>query len=459
MGHDRQRRHGTLARVATLLLAAAVLGACEAAAPVSPSPTAMPTPSPAVPSTPTPTPSPTAALPTAPSPTPTATPSPTLSPSPTTTPTPTPTPTPAATPATGSLGLDWTLAARGTGHAVSIAYGPAGWAYQVSYDTGFGNVPAVRTSPDLRTWTERTAKGASVAGTDICIAGTASAYVMAYGRIFASADGRTWTRGAAAVSGAGPVKADCVISDGRRFVAWTEWQGQDGLWVSAAGRTWTKVALPGANALVIDAIAARPDGGFVAAGRAGDTIAALDAAVGTYKQFETLPGRQAVWTSGDGRTWKQVPLGGTFDGKRVSAIAAGGPGGGVVALVQAGRFGQDNEDDLSIETWRWTKAGGWRELRGKAFTIDEAWPGDARVIATQDRWLLVGARTLAGRSHPGVTAGSDNGSRWWAVRTRSLGTSKAQYFIDGVAAARGRLVFLVNMSGLASRPVRVWVSP
>ncbi|MEI7744219.1 MAG: hypothetical protein WCK58_10800 [Chloroflexota bacterium] len=322
-----------------------------------------------------------------------------------------------------------------------------------------GGVPAIRLSRDLRTWTERPAKGASSAGTDVCIAGTASAYVIAYGPVFRSADGRTWTRGSAAVQAAGKVTADCVTSDGTSFIAWTMRRARDGIWTSADGRRWTKVHLPGARAVIIDAVAPGAGGGFAVAGRAGATTGGLDAATGDLPAFGSLPGRQAVWTSTDGRTWAEVPVGGRFDAARISSIASGGPGGGIVALVQTGRFGQDNDDDLSIETWRWTRAAGWQQVQGSAPAIDEQFPGTARIVATRDRWLLLAGRTRADLARPGVTAISRDGKRWQGIAVRHLGTGSTQYFIDGCVVAGRRLVLVVNMSGLTDRAIRIWVSP
>jgi hypothetical protein len=291
------------------------------------------------------------------------------------------------------------------------------------------------------------------------LAADGEAYVLAGNGVFRSVDGRHWTRGRAAKASMGQIDADSVVSDGRRFVAWQGTMGSRGVWASANGRTWTRVRLPGAPAVIVDSLAARPSGGFVAAGRVGASVAELDAQVGDFLQWETLPGAQAVWTSGNGTAWKRVDVGDVFAETRLTDVAAGGPGGGIVALGLTGAFGRDSGGGQAVTAWRWTSRDGWRRLEGRAFTIVEADPGAARILATRNRWLVVGARTDATARHPGTMGGSDDGTRWWAVEPRVLGTDPHAYYVDAVASRPGRLVFLVNGSGVDARPIRIWVSP
>jgi hypothetical protein len=330
----------------------------------------------------------------------------------------------------------------------------------VLFDGEIPSIPRIRLSGDLRTWTQRKPDHAGIqGGVNWALAADDEAYVLAGNGLFRSADGRHWTRGHAAKAAMGRLDADSVASDGRRFVAWQGTMGSGGVWASPDGRTWRRVRLPGAPAVIIDSLAARPGGGFVAAGRIGATVAELDAQVGEFLQWETLPGTQAVWTSRDGTTWKRVAVGDRFARTRLTDVAAGGPGGGIVALGLTGEFGRDSGEDLEVTAWRWTSGGGWHRLQGRAFAIVEADPGTARILAARGRWLVVGARTDATARHPGTIGGSDDGARWWAVEPRVLGTDPRAYYIDAVASVPGRLAFLVNGGGVDARPIRVWASP
>lgn len=365
--------------------------------------------------------------------------------------------------ADGTLGLDWAQTKKAIGRGTAIARGPAGWAYVALYDGEMPTVPRLRFSDDLRTWTERRPDDPDLfGGVDWMLAGSDSAYVLAGVGVWRSVDGRHWVPGVTAGADGGPVDADHVASDGHGFVAWRAGTPADGIWSSADGRTWSELAIPDAPALIVDAVAALPAGGYVAAGRAAASAAQLD--TGDVPAQLALPGKQAVWSSGDGATWVSVALGAGFEEARITSIAAGGPGGGIIAVGSPLTIDEGADIERVVAVWRWLDGTGWQRLAGQGFPTVQRDPGDLRIVATADRWLLVGSRMRADARNvldltpPGVVAGSEDGTAWWAIAPVFLGP-ETNYSIDAISSTPGRLVFLTNGGTSIEGTVRVWVSP
>jgi hypothetical protein len=229
--------------------------------------------------------------------------------------------------AKGAIGLDWSRVDADDGHGTAIVHGPAGWLYVAILDGEIPAIPRLRLSSDLRTWHERKPDIPEIqGGMDWTLAASKDAYVLAGGAVFRSTDGRHWESVVAASAVAGPIDADHVVSDGRGFVAWRGTLAAPGLWTSSDGRTWATAALPGAPAVLVDVVAARPSGGYVAAGRVGDSAAELDQAEGLAQRWEARPGTEAIWMSDDGTTWTGIPLGAGFEQARITGLAGGWSG-------------------------------------------------------------------------------------------------------------------------------------
>ena len=367
----------------------------------------------------------------------------------------------------GTLGLDWVLATKDEGWGTGIVHGPAGWLYVALFDGEIPMIPRLRLSSDLRTWDEQKPDIAGMEGGSWALAASDTAYVLAgqNAGVWRSTDGRRWTAVAAADGAGSSVDASGVVSDGRGFVAWRGPLATDGLWTSRDGRTWVKVALPGAPAVIVDAVTAQPSGGYVLAGRAGETPAALDAVEGPAQRWEARPGTQAVWTSIDGATWLPVPMGAGFKAARITGVAAGGPGGGILAVGNDGLFDEQRNVERGVVVWRWADRVGWERLMGQGFPPIEQDAGATRVLATPDRWLIVGSRMRADARNvldltpQGVVAGSEDGSAWWAVAPVVLGSVPPNYYLDAIGTEPGRLVFLTNSGPSIVGTVRIWVSP
>jgi hypothetical protein len=147
------------------------------------------------------------------------------------------------------------------------------------------------------------------------------------------------------------------------------------------------------------------------------------------------------------------------------ASRGGGPGGGIVAVGNDKQFAEDRNIEHVVAVWRWVDDMGWQRLMGQGFPVLEANAGDTRVLATADRWLLIGqrmradARNVLDLTPPGVLAGSEDGTAWWATAPIVLGSGASAYSIDAIAAAPGRLAILTNGGPSLVGVVRIWVSP
>jgi hypothetical protein len=334
----------------------------------------------------------------------------------------------------------------------------------VLHDGGFP--PTLLHSTDRRTWDERALPSLEGRAFATVIAASESAYVLPVdGSCLWSTDGRNWQETPANADN-GWLRFNEALSDGGTFVAWRPYPASHGIWASRDGRSWTMVSLPGAPAVLIDAVAARPGGGYVVAGRVGPTASELDAIEGPATLFQARPGRQALWTSDDGVLWAPVLMGPGFETARFTSVAAGGPGEGVVAVGPA--TSQDELDGVEPElgVWRWTDATGWVRLRSQGFPVVERDPGQTRILATGSRWLLVGARMRPGATSvldttsTGVLAGSEDGSAWWAVGTVLVAAGSEEYYVDGIAVEPRRLLFTINWygPGLSDEHVEIWAS-
>ncbi len=404
-----------------------------------------------------------------PTPAPTSTPGATATLAPTWAPTVTPGPDvpvetvipPKATAPSRGLGITWHKRYASDGTATSFACGPVGCIEVLTYDGGgFPGPPTLAISSDLRTWTTRVASGPGLDAQVQSIAANGERYVLAGGGAWWSPDARRWTRARPTAGRRVPV--DTVASDGRRFIGWQPYGAHAGIWFSAGGRRWQKVELPGAPALIVDAVGVVPGGGFVLAGRSGPTIAGLDAVERESVRFGALSGAQGVWTSPDGRTWTEVPIAVGMEDVRLTSIAGGGPGEGLLAAGLRG----SGEGDQQPGIWRWTPADGWQRLSGPRLSVVELDQGTTRVIASPTRWLVIGRRADTDRRHDvtrmGVLAGSRDGRSWWGIDSVEF-DGRGEYFIDGHGWAGGRLVLLVNRywtgMDLGQGASELWVSP
>lgn len=355
--------------------------------------------------------------------------------------------TPTAAVPPGGPGRAWSTVTSGPGYVTGVAHGPAGWLHVVLFDGEIPSVPRFRVSADLAAWTEARGDASGiVGGRDWAVAGTADAYVLAGGGVYRSADGATWVPGVAIPGSDAAALADVdgIAADGTRFLAWDSW-ASEGPWTSVDGRTWAPVVLPGAPALIVDAVAAAPGGGFAVAGRIGASVAELEAATADVVPFTVLPGEQGLWTSPDGTTWTRVPLGGGFGLGRITSLALGGPGGGLLAAGQLGPVGEQVERAPAVTLWRIRDGALPEVLAGAPFGLAETNPGETHVVALADRWLVLGARIAVPGPWPepgpaGVVLGSDDGEAWWALEPDGEGAVPAGGLVRALATGEGRLV-------------------
>lgn len=395
----------------------------------------------------------------------TPSPEPTLAPSPTAGPAVVVVAPSTGTPARpGEIGLDWARQHVDEGVAGSaLAHGPGGWVHLLSSDGEIPLTPDVAFSPDLRTWETVTPPGDIVqCGDGGSVASTSTTWLLRCGGLFRSADGRSWVQVPGA-SDAAIREVRHLVSDGRAFVGWRgDYPAETGIWSSTDGERWTRVELPGTPFVRVDSVIGRPIGGFVLAGRTA--ASAEDLREAHDMQWYSLPGAQAIWTSGDGVTWTAAPVGATFDGGRITGLAADGSGGGLVAV---GYMGTDSETHghQPPAVWRTSDLVTWQRLVGVAFDVVEDQVGEVRIVATADRWLLVGARLRenadggVGQTAAGVTAGSEDGTAWWTVWPIEL--DRSAYISDPMVATADRLVILYNEPGGSDGggSTSIWTSP
>jgi hypothetical protein len=363
----------------------------------------------------------------------------------------------------GTVGLEWRRA-RFDEYMIgsSLAARPNAWLYLLFSHGGTSAIPEVVLTKDFQSWVVTTppirAPGCGDGGS---VAGSATAWLLRCGDLFRSADGRAWDR--IELPEATSSELRHLVSDGQTFVGYRgEYPADDGVWVSDEGSVWRKIALPGAPFVRVDALIGRRGGGFVLAGRTAETRDLLREA--HDMQWYSLPGEQALWTSADGATWTAIPVGAAFEGARITGLAADGPGDGLVAV---GYFGENLENNVRqrVGVWRTTDMARWEHLNGAAFELLEPWTGQVRVVATNERWLLVGARlaTAAGGESDltpmGVTAGSDDGSSWWSIAPVEL--DPEPYGLNDLVATGNRVVVLGELArpGLEAGGPAVWVSP
>ena len=362
----------------------------------------------------------------------------------------------------GLTGIDWSGATAGDGYGSVVAAGPAGWLYLASHDGKIPVMPRLRLSSDLRSWADVTPTVPRIScGDGGSLAGSESAYVLSCGGVWRSDDGRTWTAASAPQSTSAGLHVDAVASDGRSFVGWDRSTTVSGLWYSSDGRTWTVTGLPGDRG-VVDAVAGRPTGGYVVAGRVGQPAADLDPPDGAGPAHTSLRGTQAFWASDDGRAWSAPVMPPGFEDARANALAADGPGGGVVAVGLMGQIDEERNVEPVPTVWRSVDLVRWERLIGPAVGLLEPNYGDTRVVATTQRWLLLGSRLRADAASLwdltaiGTAAGSEDGRAWWGGAPIPL--SDEPYTIADVAVRDGRIVVLGNDS-TGDGGAHVWVSP
>lgn len=196
----------------------------------------------------------------------------------------------------------------------------------------------------------------------------------ASGRIWTSADGAAWT---AAAGGAD----DATFADGRIAALAAEPGGivavgstgalgaptGGAAWFSADGVAWQRATAPDLAAGTLHAVAAAPDGGFVAVGSRLDATAAL------------------AWTSADGRTWTAAPAQAslTYHGLRIvmDGVTAGPAGYVAVGHFLFGtQYGQGTAW-TSADGRTWTRADDDIAALGQAEPLAVIPDGDGGYIA------------------------------------------------------------------------------
>jgi hypothetical protein len=360
----------------------------------------------------------------------------------------------------GAIGLDWAeVHADPDEVGTMLVKGPAGWMYELYDDSGFPS-PHLKLSADMATWSD--VRPAREIDQISSLAATGTTYLCCDG-LWRSTDGHKWERiDATFIGGSAPDRIAALASDGRMFVGWHgEFPSSEGVWTSTDGQTWTMARLPGAAHVLVDVVLGRrPSGGFLIAGRVGETASELDDAVIGMPRFHRLAGRQGLWRSDDGVTWTSLVGDGTFDGSRITDIGVGGPGGGVVA---AGLTGETNEGANVVPlptVWRSRDLVSWEHLVGPVFALEESNIGATRVVGSSERWLVLSSR---GMHQPiGVVAGSDDGDTWWTTDPIRLEPNGMNYAIHDVVTESDQLVVLgelVSPLDTDQPGARIWLSP
>lgn len=362
----------------------------------------------------------------------------------------------------GAIGLDWAEVHADPGEfGGTIVLGPAGWIHDLYVDNG-SPVARFELSADLTTWRDIKPTGKFAECTFPSLAATQTAYFGACGNLWRSVDGISWKAITATIEGGEPPDglAD-LASDGSILLGWAGgYPASDGVWTSSDGATWSKVRLPGGPHLLVDAVTARPTGGFMVSGRVAATAEELDEAAGDWPPFSTLPGRQALWTTDDGSSWTNLDIGDAFDGARIIGLALDGPGGGVVATGIIGSDSREVESTRVAALWRSVDLRSWQHLVGPQIDMAALEPDTMHVVATPARWILLaepeGVNAIA------VVAGSEDGGSWWATDPIRLEASGASYSIVDVVRTKDQLVVLGELISphAGDRPgARIWLSP
>jgi hypothetical protein len=227
-----------------------------------------------------------------------------------------------------------------------------------------------------------------------------------------------------------------VAFDGDRLVAvgytaihgtWTA-----DAWTSTDGRTWDLAAIDTAPASFGVAVAAAPEGGFVAVGRSG--------------------ARAAAWTSPDGLTWipADVEAGESADGSaedaapdRMTTVVAGKKG-----FLAGGSAGPELFERrarwwTSPDGGRWTPVADDDDFDG--LEIDD-------IVATEDGYVALGRMGDGQRGTGSVALRSRDGASWTRIDDQALASGLAVSVIETEDG------FLAVGSDLDEREAVVWAS-
>ena len=235
----------------------------------------------------------------------------------------------------------------------------------------------------------------AVGGPGLVAVGTESSGDDAYGAVWTSVDGLTWTRvphDEETLGGPGDQSMRSVAAGGPGLVAvGSQSRGLDSdaaVWTSVDGLTWARVPHDAA----VFGGSRRQAMNAVAAGGPGLVAVGYDEQDAGYNDGGGKATQAAVWTSVDGLTWERVPNDeGIFGGENsqvMNAVVAGGPG--LVAV------GYDNANqgwggmDANAAVWTSPDGTAWKRVPNTEVFGDQRWQTMNAVTVEGTRLVAVG---------------------------------------------------------------------
>lgn len=302
-------------------------------------------------------------------------------------------------------------------------------------------------STDARTWS-RIADFPSAEGSQAVAVTDGPAGIVAVGGegnhavTWRSTDGRAWEQAPDAASwhDATQLRMTAVAASAGGYAAVGYLGGLAGpiearFWWSTDGLTWTATG-DGADVTAsrAAAVAAGPDGGFIAVGATGDARTADGA---------------AAWTSPDGRSWTRVPP----DPALAAGVMRGLTAAGGLGFVAVG----SDPDATRAMTWRSADGLTW-EVAPDAASLDNfGLKIEMRDVAWDGTRLVAAGHRLFGQQFPtGVLWVSEDGWTWErAVESAALSQGK----VFGVTAGGPGLVAVGTYGSPDFAIPTVWLSP
>lgn len=319
---------------------------------------------------------------------------------------------------TSSDGVSWTSRLAG-----SLVFNAA--AYGASIYVAVGSTGSAYSSPDLITWTSRSA-GGSVTHNDVVFANSIFVAVGTGGSCYSSPDGITWTS-----RSAGTTQFNRIIYANSLFVA----IGQSGIiYTSPDGITWTNrtsnVGAANLNDIVWNGslfcavgnsgvITTSPDGVTWTARTPGDTTVNLNSISWSGTRFVVTNTTNGVaWTSTDGITWTRAST--VYQGTTLYSCYLGGK-----FLAIGSGFIQTSSDGIN-----WTNSD---PVQYVPTSINKLYKLGSNYYALTNKGMFQSTDgstfTLAGRTLPSgaVLSMAYSGSAWVAESSAVSGQPQAFY--------------------------------